>query len=64
MDTTLLPIRFVARHLRVTVGWLRAEAMAGRVPHLNAGGRILMNRTAVERALAARAKQEGVSRGK
>jgi hypothetical protein len=64
MDTTLLPIRFVARRLRVTVGWLRNEALAGRVPHLNAGGRILMNPEAVERALVERAKQRGVENAK
>ena len=64
MDMTLLPIRFVARRLRVTVGWLRDEATAGRIPHLNAGGRILMNPEAVERVLVARAKQEGVAVGK
>jgi len=61
MDT-LLPIRFVARRLRVTVAWLRAEALAGRVPHLNAGGRILMNLATVEKALAERAAREGVRR--
>jgi hypothetical protein len=52
---TLVPLRFMARRLRVTVKWLRAEALAGRVPHLNADGRLLFNAAAVEAALSARA---------
>jgi hypothetical protein len=36
--------------------WLRAEAEAGRVPCLMAGGRILCDHAAVEAALLERAK--------
>jgi hypothetical protein len=51
----LLSLPAMARHLRVTQGWLRAEANAGRVPVLDAGGRLLFNVPAVERVLAERA---------
>ncbi len=55
---TLEPLRFIARRLRVPVKWLRDEALAGRIPHLNAGGQILANPENVEAALAARVAGE------
>ncbi len=61
MDTThatLLPLAPMARRLRVTTGWLRAEADAGRVPCLRAGTRYLFASEAVERVLADRAASE------
>jgi hypothetical protein len=45
----------MARRLHVTVGWLRAEADAGRVPCLLAGTRYLFAPEAVERVLLERA---------
>jgi hypothetical protein len=45
----------MARHLRVTVGWLREEALAGRVPCLKAHDRLLFVPAAVERVLVERA---------
>jgi hypothetical protein len=60
MDNThanLLPIGPTARRLHVTVAWLRAEADAGRVPHLRAGDRYLFVPAAVEAALAKRAAE-------
>lgn len=51
----LLTLPRMARRLGVTVGWLRAEAEAGRVPHLRAGKRFLFNPAAVQQVLAARA---------
>jgi hypothetical protein len=53
--STLVPLRFMARRIRVPADWLQAEALAGRIPHLNANGRLLFNPAAVERVLAARA---------
>lgn len=41
----------------VSVEWLRAEAEAGRLPHLNADGEILFDLQAVRDALLARARQ-------
>lgn len=52
---TLIPIRFVARQLRVPFRWLRDEALAGRIPCLDAGGTILADPVAVMSALAERA---------
>ena len=54
----LLPLGPMARRLRVTSAWLRAEADAGRVPCLRAGKRFLFAPEAVEHVLAARAAQE------
>ena len=53
----LLPMAKMARRLRVTVAWLRAEAEAGRVPCLKAGKRYLFAPVAVEEILADRAAQ-------
>ena len=51
----------MARRLRVTVRWLRAEAEAGRVPHLKAGKVILFNPETVEKVLLERARKEGLT---
>ena len=53
----LLPVGPMARRLRVTVGWLRGEADAGRVPCLKAGDRYLFAPDAVVKVLAERAAQ-------
>jgi hypothetical protein len=65
MSTELLSLNSMARRLRVTVGWLRAEADAGRVPCLRAGNRYLFSPDAVERVLALRAagQSSGASNG-
>lgn len=44
-----------AERLGVTASWLKAEARAGRVPFLQAGGKRLFNVATVEAALLARA---------
>ena len=49
----LLPLSRMARRLHVTVGWLRSEADAGRVPCLRADKRYLFVPDVVERSLAA-----------
>lgn len=54
-DADLLPIRFVARQLRVPLKWLKGEAIAGRVPALDAGGVFLCDPNAVKLALLSRA---------
>ena len=59
---TLLPANRMARWLHVPVRWLKAEAAAGRIPHLDADGRLLFNPMTVERLLlkrAARGEGEG-----
>ena len=54
----LLPLNRMARRLRVTIAWLRAEADAGRVPCLRAGRQYLFSPEAVEQTLATRAARE------
>jgi hypothetical protein len=54
----LLTDSTMARRLRVTVRWLRAEADAGRIPCLKAEGRYLFAPDAVEHALLERAATE------
>jgi hypothetical protein len=54
-NPSLLPLRFMARRLRVPMKWLRSEALAGRVPHLDAGGQVLFNPVVVEAEMASRA---------
>jgi hypothetical protein len=57
-DSLLLPLGRMARRLRVTSAWLRAEADAGRVPCLKAETRYLFSPETVEHVLAVRASQE------
>jgi len=62
---SFLPLRRAAARLGVPAAWLRGEAVAGRVPHLRVGRRLLVNPQAVERVLLERAQQavaEGVDR--
>jgi hypothetical protein len=58
-------LRAMARHLRLPAKWLRAEAQAGRIPHLRAGATYLFDTNAVEKAvlrlLRESAGQEGGS---
>lgn len=54
-DNALVSLRPLAERLKVSAAWLREEALAGRVPVLRAGRRLLFNARAVERALLDRA---------
>lgn len=54
----LLPLGPMARRLRVTSRWLRAEADAGRVPCLRADNQYLFAPEATEAVLAERAATE------
>jgi hypothetical protein len=47
----------MARRLRVPVKWLRAEAEAGRLPHVRADRAFLFDPDAVERVLLAHAQR-------
>ena len=47
----------MARRLRVTLRWLRAEAEAGRLPCIRAEKQLLFNADVVERVLLERAGQ-------
>ena len=54
---SLLPLQIMARRVFVSAAWLRAEAEAGRIPHLQAGSRFLFDPKTVERVLLERAQQ-------
>lgn len=47
----------MARRLRVPTTWLRAEAEAGRIPHLRAGCALLFDPEVVERILFDRLRE-------
>ncbi len=47
----------MARRLRVPATWLRAEAEAGRMPHLRAGNAMLFNPEEVERIVFERLRE-------
>ena len=51
MTHDLLPLGTMAARARVTQRWLRAEVAAGRIPCLNADGRLLFDPETVERIL-------------
>jgi len=47
----------MARRLRVPATWLRAEAEAGRIPHLRAGSAFLFDPEIVERIVFERLRE-------
>lgn len=55
METKLVSLMGLKRALHLPAVWLKAEALAGRIPSLKAGNRLLFNAEAVERALLDRA---------
>ena len=62
-DLRLVPLSPAARRLRVPSRWLKAEAEAGKVPCLNAGGRLLFDLQVVARVLAERAQASPATEG-
>jgi hypothetical protein len=59
IDETKKPLYLVAmaRRLRVPATWLRAEAYAGRIPHLRAGRALLFDPEVVERVVLDRLRE-------
>src|SRR5262249_10314454 len=55
---TLTNLAGLSARLRLPAPWLRAEALAGRIPCLKVGRRLLSNPRAVEEKLAQRAALE------
>jgi hypothetical protein len=53
-SNTFVSLTSAAYRLGVPAAWLRAEARAGRIPHLKAGRRILFNVSLVEKVLLRR----------
>jgi hypothetical protein len=48
----VLPLNRAARKLGVPANWLKAEADAGRVPHLRAGAKYVFELSAAAEAIA------------
>ena len=63
MTDTLSTLAALAAELKLPRNWIRREALAGRLPCLRVGRRILFNAAAVKAALATRAAEsrEGAS---
>lgn len=55
----LLSLPALADALKLPESWIKAEADAGRIPHLRIGKRYRFNRQAVEAALAHAAARRG-----
>ena len=60
----LLVLGSMARRLGVEPRWLRAEAEAGRLPHVKAGRTLLFNPDIVEGLLIERASSRGQTDGR
>jgi excisionase family DNA binding protein len=58
MEAELLSVAALARKLRLPASWLKAEAIAGRIPCLRVGRKMLFNQAAVQQALLSRAAGE------
>jgi hypothetical protein len=59
IQSKLLPVGPMARRLRVPVRWLRAEAEAGRIPHVQAERALLFDPETVEAVLLEQARSNG-----
>jgi hypothetical protein len=62
--TKLLRVGPMARRLGVSVRWLRAEAEAGRIPHVRAERIFLFDSETVEQTLVERARQPLAEEGR
>ena len=56
-----IPLREAAERLGVPMTFLRAEALAGRIPFLRAGGRLLFDLQSTHRAIVDRVAAQGAS---
>jgi len=52
---TFIPIHAMSRRLGLSVSWIKAEAKAGRIPHIYAGRKLMFNPEVVELTLIDRA---------
>lgn len=65
-EKTLCTLRMLARRFKpygLSAAWFKREAEAGRIPHFNAGRRMLFDAAAVEAALLERAARESKGGG-
>ena len=56
-QNNLITLEKAARQLRLDPQWLESEALAGRIPYLQAGRKMLFNLEAVFHTLSERASQ-------
>ena len=63
MENELCNLLEMARLLNIPASWLKNEALAGRIPCLKIGRRLLFNPAAARSALAQQAKRFGVREG-
>jgi hypothetical protein len=61
-NAEFVPLHQAAMRLGVPIAWLKAEADAGRVPHLRAGRRLLFKLALVGEALTQRAADAAADR--
>jgi hypothetical protein len=61
LEAAFRPLEITATRIGVSAAWLRAEAEAGRIPHLRAGRRMLFDVDAVVRTLRERAQAAAIS---
>jgi excisionase family DNA binding protein len=61
-DSSPIGVAELAARLRLPIRWIKAEAKAGRLPHLRAGRHWLFNKQALLTHLTDRASREGVTR--
>jgi hypothetical protein len=61
MPDELVNVTSLARLLRLPGGWLRGEALAGRIPCLKVGRKLRFNPAAVQAALARRAAESAAA---
>ena len=55
-EAELVPVQTAAARIGVPRAWLKKEALAGRIPCLQAGSRILVDFAQVKQLLAKRVK--------
>jgi len=58
-NARLLSLPELAEAMKLPKGWLKAEADAGRIPHLKIGDRYRFDADAVEEVLLVRSRQAG-----
>jgi len=61
---TAVNLHALAQYTRLPREWLHREALAGRLPCLRIGHKLLFNPDAVEKALAVRAATERLEAGR
>ena len=59
---SFVPATTAAYRLGISAAWIRTEALAGRLPHIRVGRRLMFNIPVVEAALIEQAQANATSR--